>query len=53
MKENDVVAVIIIILFIILALIAYGIYRLVQQARGESSTVTGSSTASSDSLADD
>jgi hypothetical protein len=53
MKENDVVAVIIIILFIILALIAYGIYRLVQQARGESSTtISGSSTGSS-SLADD
>ncbi|APA08579.1 predicted protein [Sclerotinia sclerotiorum 1980 UF-70] len=51
MQENDVIAIIIIILFLILALIAYGIYRLVQKARGES-TVSGS-TESSGSLADD
>ncbi|KAI1472227.1 uncharacterized protein F4812DRAFT_454035 [Daldinia caldariorum] len=33
MKENDVIAIIIILLFIVLALIAFGIYRLVQMAR--------------------
>ncbi|CAD6449384.1 658c3251-9037-4873-a04d-de472a27e086 [Sclerotinia trifoliorum] len=52
MQENDVIAIIIIILFLLLALIAYGIYRLVQKARGESSTVSGS-TETSGSLADD
>ncbi|KAI1451544.1 hypothetical protein F4805DRAFT_463684 [Annulohypoxylon moriforme] len=32
-KENDVIAIIIIVLFIVLALIAFGIYRLVHMAR--------------------
>lgn len=46
MKQNDVIAVIIIILFIVLALIAFGIYRLVHIVRNQGS-VTTSSTGSS------
>jgi thiol:disulfide interchange protein len=42
-QENDVIAIIIIILFFVLALIAFGIYRLVHQARGTSSSGSGSS----------
>jgi len=49
-QENDVIAIIIIILFFVLALIAFGIYRLVSIARGQGSS-TGSS--GSRSLADD
>ncbi|KAK0671996.1 hypothetical protein QBC41DRAFT_299960 [Cercophora samala] len=45
MKQNDVIAVIIIILFIVLALIAFGIYHLVSVARDN---VRGSVTTSSD-----
>jgi thiol:disulfide interchange protein len=48
-QENDVIAIIIIILFFVLALIAFGIYRLVHEARNGSTTVTESSR----SLADD
>jgi flagellar biogenesis protein FliO len=51
MQENDVIAIIIIILFFILALIAFGIYKLVEIARGQGSSSTGSS--GSRSLADD
>lgn len=44
MKENDVIAVIIIVLFIVLALIAFGIYHLVSVARANvRGTVTSSS----------
>jgi thiol:disulfide interchange protein len=50
-QENDVIAIIIIILFFVLALIAFGIYRLVHQARGGSSS--GSGSGSSGSLIDD
>jgi flagellar biogenesis protein FliO len=50
-QENDVIAIIIIVLFFVLALIAFGIYRLVSIARGESSTSSGSS--GTRSLADD
>ena len=53
MKENDVIAIIIIILFIVLALIAFGIYRLVSVARQDMrGTVTSSSgSTESDELA--
>jgi len=48
MQENDVIAVIIIVLFVVLALIAFGIYHLVNVARQSyHGTVTGSSTSSS------
>lgn len=53
MKQNDVIAVIIIILFIVLALIAFGIYHLVSVARDNvHGTVTTSSESSSNDLAD-
>jgi flagellar basal body-associated protein FliL len=45
-KENDVIAIIIIILFIVLALIAFGIYRLVHVARHGGSITSGSSMSS-------
>jgi hypothetical protein len=47
MQENDVIAIIIVLLFVVLAIIAFGIYRLVTIARGG-----GSSSGSSGSLAD-
>lgn len=50
-KENDVIAIIIIVLFIVLALIAFGIYRLVHLARTQG-TVSEESSGSG-SLADD
>jgi hypothetical protein len=50
MKQNDVIAVIIIILFIVLALIAFGIYQLVSMARDN---VHGTVTTSSDSSSND
>jgi thiol:disulfide interchange protein len=53
MKENDVIAVIIIVLFIVLALIAFGIYRLVHIARNQGSvTATSTTTSSDEELAD-
>lgn len=53
MKENDVIAVIIIVLFIVLALIAFGIYRLVHIARNQGTiTSTSSSGSTEDELAD-
>ncbi|XXG95396.1 hypothetical protein Hte_001658 [Hypoxylon texense] len=42
-KENDVIAIIIIVLFIVLALIAFGIYRLVHLARTQGSITDESS----------
>ena len=42
MKKNDVIAVIIIILFLVLALIAFGIYRLVHIVRTQGSVTTTS-----------
>jgi flagellar biogenesis protein FliO len=50
MKQNDVIAVIVIVLFIVLALIAFGIYHLVSVARR---TVHGTVTTSSESSASD
>lgn len=47
-KENDVIAIIIIILFIVLAAIAFGIYRLVHVARNQGSIESESSTESSE-----
>ncbi|KAI8962658.1 hypothetical protein F5Y11DRAFT_347328 [Daldinia sp. FL1419] len=51
MKENDVIAIIIILLFIVLALIAFGIYRLVHMARAQgtvSSEESGTGSAITD-----
>lgn len=47
MKENDVIALIIILLFTFLAAIAFGIYRLVQMARNNASITTSSGSGSS------
>lgn len=61
-KPNDVIAIIVIMLFFVLTLIAFGIYRLVALARrGQSSSSSGSGSrsgsgsgsGSSRSLADD
>jgi len=51
-QQNDVIAIIIIILFIILALIAFGIYHLVNVARRGGSS-SGSGSDSQGSLVDD
>jgi Na+/H+-dicarboxylate symporter len=48
-KQNDTIAIIIIVLFIVLALVAFGIYRVVHTVREEMSVTTGSS-SSSDSV---
>jgi thiol:disulfide interchange protein len=50
-QENDVIAIIIIVLFVVLALIGFGIYRLVSMARG--GVATTSSSSGSRSLVDD
>jgi thiol:disulfide interchange protein len=56
MKQNDVIAVIIIVLFILLAAIAFGIYHLVSLARdnmhGTVTTSSASSSSSTEELAD-
>ncbi|KAI0378998.1 hypothetical protein F5Y04DRAFT_283368 [Hypomontagnella monticulosa] len=46
-KENDVIAIIIIVLFIVLALIAFGIYRLVHMARTQGTISEESGSGSS------
>jgi hypothetical protein len=49
MPPNHVIAIIIIVLFIIITLLSYGIYRLIQAGRGsDGSTETGT-----ESLVDD
>lgn len=53
MKENDVIAIIIIVLFIVLALIAFGIYRLVHVARTQGSITETSSSSSGTSASDE
>jgi thiol:disulfide interchange protein len=54
MQENDVIAIIIILLFAFLAGIAFGIYRLVHIARTRGTVTTTSSSGSTDEeLADD
>ncbi|KAG7123456.1 hypothetical protein HYQ45_013820 [Verticillium longisporum] len=50
-KPNDTIAIIVIVLFVVLALVAFGIYRLVHQARRSMSVTSGSSGSSSE-LAD-
>jgi thiol:disulfide interchange protein len=45
-QENDVVAIIVIVLFIVLALIAFGIYRLVSVARPQDGSSIDSSIGS-------
>lgn len=55
MKRNDVIAIIIIILFIILAAVSFGIWKLVNMAKNHmSATGSGSSSSgSSGDIADD
>lgn len=48
-KQNDVIAIIVIILFLVLALISFGIYRLVHTARNEMSVTSNSESSSSSS----
>jgi flagellar biogenesis protein FliO len=52
-QENDVIAIIVIVLFFILALIAFGIYHLVSLARGGESSSGTESESGSRSLVDD
>jgi len=52
-KPNDTIAIIIIVLFIILTLIGFGIYHLVSVARRGSSSSSGSSGTATTSLVDD
>jgi thiol:disulfide interchange protein len=52
-KQNDVIAIIIIVLFIVLAGIAFGIYRLVTVARRSVSITSSSGSSSSDDIVDD
>lgn len=47
MKENDAIAVIIIVIFFLLVLISFGIYKFVSAARTES-TVSGSTSRSTE-----
>lgn len=53
-QANYVIAIIIIVLFVVLSLVAFGIWRLVQIARSSLSISTGSSssTGSSNEVAD-
>ncbi|KAJ0380922.1 hypothetical protein COL26b_000762 [Colletotrichum chrysophilum] len=48
-KQNDVIAIIVIVLFIVLAGVAFGIYRLVHVARQSMSVTSGSSSSSNSS----
>lgn len=52
-KENDTIAIIIIVLFFVLALISFGIYRLVSIARRSMSVSSGSTSSSSDEIIND
>ncbi|PNP60123.1 hypothetical protein THARTR1_00147 [Trichoderma harzianum] len=51
-QRNYVIAIIIIVLFIVLAAISFGIYKLVHGARRELTITTESSSSNSHSLAD-
>lgn len=53
LQGNDTIAVIVILLIVILALISFGIYRLVAMVRRDMSSASGSSPSGSDSLVDD
>lgn len=46
LKENDTIAIIMIVLFAVLALIGFGIYKLVAMARKDMSVSSGSSSTS-------
>jgi len=48
-KKNDAIAIIIIVLFFILSLVAFGIYQLVHKARRHMSVTSASSSSSSGS----
>jgi thiol:disulfide interchange protein len=48
-KQNDVIAIIIIVLFFVLALISFGIYRLVQAARSGMSVTSTTESGSTES----
>lgn len=48
MKRNDVIAIIVILLFLVLAAVAFGIYRLVHIARTQGSITTTSQTTSTE-----
>lgn len=48
-KQNDVIAIIVIVLFLVLALISFGIYRLVHTARRDMSVTSNSESSSSSS----
>lgn len=49
MKKNDVIAIIIIILFILLAAVSFGIWKLVNVAKSSMTATSHSGTSSSDS----
>lgn len=53
MKQNDTIAIIIIVLFIVLALIAFGIYRLVTIARRNMSITSSTGSSGSSEIVDD
>ncbi|KAI0867640.1 hypothetical protein GGS24DRAFT_484973 [Hypoxylon argillaceum] len=50
-KENDVIAIIIILLFIVIAAIAFGIYRIVHVARHQGTLESTSASSTEDELA--
>lgn len=52
MKKNDTIAVIIIVLFIVLALVSFGIWSLVHRVRRQMSITSGSSSSRSTDIAD-
>lgn len=52
-KKNEVIAIIIIVLFTVLALVSFGIWRLVNVARNSLSVTSGSSSSSSRIVDDD
>ncbi|KAK1251958.1 hypothetical protein MKX07_007437 [Trichoderma sp. CBMAI-0711] len=51
-RRNHVIAIIIIVLFVVLAAISFGIYKLVHGARRELTVTSASSSSNSHSLAD-
>ncbi|KEY66830.1 hypothetical protein S7711_05185 [Stachybotrys chartarum IBT 7711] len=52
-QRNHTIAIIIIVLFVVLALVSFGIWRLVHVARRNLSVASGSSSSSSRDIADD
>ena len=51
-KQNDTIAIIVIVLFVVLALIAFGIYRLVTIARRNMSITSASTSTGSTEIVD-